>query len=75
MRFFFFFFKESCNPVVNKNNHNINQKIKSIYLIVLRNKQQLELYIEQQVGSKLGKEYFKAVCCHPAYLTYMKNAL
>ena len=36
-------------------------------------KQQLELDIEQQTGSKLGKEYIKAVYCHPAYLTYMQN--
>ena len=28
---------------------------------------------EQQTGSKLGKEYFEAVYCHPAYLTYMQN--
>ena len=34
-------------------------------------KQQLELDMEQQTGSKLGKEYVKAVCCRPAYLTYM----
>ena len=34
-------------------------------------KQQLELDMEQQTGSKLGKEYVKAVYCHPAYLTYM----
>ena len=34
-------------------------------------KQQLELDTEQQTGSKLGKEYVKAVYCHPAYLTYM----
>ena len=27
--------------------------------------------MEQQAGSKLGKEYIKAVHCHPAYLTYM----
>ena len=33
-------------------------------------KQQLELDMEQQTGSKLGKEYVKAVYCHPAYLTY-----
>ena len=33
-------------------------------------KQQLEPDMEQQTGSKLGKEYIKAVCCHPAYLTY-----
>ena len=36
-------------------------------------KQQLELNIEQQTGSKLEKEYFKAVYCHSAYLTYMWN--
>ena len=34
-------------------------------------KQQLELDMEQQTGSKLGKEYVKAVYCHPAYLTYI----
>ena len=33
-------------------------------------KQQLELDMEQQTGSKLEKEYLKAVYCHPAYLTY-----
>ena len=36
-------------------------------------KQQLELDLEQQTGSKLGKEYIKAVYCHPAYLTYMQS--
>ena len=36
-------------------------------------KQQLELDMEQQTGSKLGKEYVKAACCHPDYLTYMWN--
>ena len=35
-------------------------------------KQQLELDMEQQTSSKLGKEYVKAVYCHPAYLTYMQ---
>ena len=34
-------------------------------------KQQLEPDMEQQTGSKLGKEYVKAVYCHPVYLTYM----
>jgi len=34
-------------------------------------KQQLELNMEQQTGSKQGKEYIKTVYCHPAYLTYM----
>ena len=36
-------------------------------------KQQLELDIEQQNGSKLGKEYVKAVYCHPAYLISMQS--
>ena len=36
-------------------------------------KQQLELDTEQQTGSKLGKEYVKAVYCHLAYLTYMQS--
>ena len=35
--------------------------------------QQLELDMEQQTGSKSGKEYFKAVYCHPAYLTYIQS--
>ena len=33
-------------------------------------KQQLELGMEKWTGSKLGKEYIKAIYCHPAYLTY-----
>ena len=36
-------------------------------------KQQLELDMEQRTGSKLGKEYIKAVYCHPAYLIYMQS--
>ena len=36
-------------------------------------KQQLELDMEQQTGSKSGKEYIKAVYCHPDYLTYMQE--
>ena len=36
-------------------------------------KQQLELDMEQQTDSKLGKEYTKAVYCHPTYLTYMQS--
>ena len=36
-------------------------------------KQQLEMNMEQQTGSKSGKEYVKAVYCHPAYLTYMQS--
>ena len=36
-------------------------------------KQQLELDVEQQTGSKSGKEYIKAVYCHSAYLTFMQS--
>ena len=36
-------------------------------------KHQLKLDMEQQTGSKLGKEYIKAVYCHSAYLTYMQS--
>ena len=36
-------------------------------------KQQLELDMEQQTGSKLGKEYVKAVYYHPAYLIYIQS--
>ena len=36
-------------------------------------KQQLELDMEQQTGSKSGKEYVKAVYCHSAYLTHMQS--
>ena len=36
-------------------------------------KQQLKLAMGQQIGSKLGKEYVKALCCHTAFLTYMQS--
>ena len=36
-------------------------------------RQQLQLDMEEWTGSKLGKEYVKAVYCHPAYLTYMQS--
>ena len=36
-------------------------------------KQQLQLDMEKKTGSKLGKEYIKAVYCHPAYLTYIQS--
>ena len=40
---------------------------------MLVKKQQLELDMEKQTGSKLGKEYIKAVYCNPAYLIYMQS--
>ena len=42
---------------------------KSVY----RSESKLELDMEQQTGSKLGKEYVKIVYCHAAYLTYMQS--
>ena len=36
-------------------------------------KQQLELDMDQQTGSKSGKEYVKSIHCHPDYLTYMQS--
>ena len=36
-------------------------------------RQQLEPDMEQQIGSKLAKEYVKAIYCHPVYLTYMQS--
>ena len=36
-------------------------------------KQQLEPDMEQKTGSKLGKQYVKAIYCHPSYLTYMQS--
>ena len=37
-------------------------------------KQQLELDMEQQTGSKSGQEYVKAVYCHPTYIIYVQSA-
>ena len=42
-------------------------KLKLVY------KKHLDMSLEQQTGSKLGKENIKAVYCHPAYLTYMQS--
>ena len=44
--------------------------LRNLYALM---KQQLELDMEQQTGFKLGKEYVKAVYCHPAYLTSMQS--
>ena len=41
----------------------------------IKKQQQLEPDMEQWTGSKLGKEYIKAVYCHPAYLTYKQSIL
>ena len=48
----------------------LNCLLRNLYAV---RKQQLELDMEQQTDSRLGKEYVKAVYCHPAYLTYMQS--
>ena len=45
----------------------------SLEICMQARKQQLELDMEPGTGSKLGKEYIKAVYCHPAYLIYMQS--
>ena len=58
--------------------HSIDSKI-TLFLWASREicvqvkKQQLKLDMEQQTGSKWGKEYVKAVYCHPAYLISMQS--
>ena len=43
----------------------------SLEICMQDKKQELELDMEQQTGSKFGKENVKTVYCHPAYLTYV----
>ena len=45
--------------------------VKSWFVVI--GQEVTELDMKQQTGSKSGKEYFKAVHCHPAYLTYMQS--
>ena len=47
----------------------------SLEICIQVKKQQLEPDMEQQTGSKLGKECVKAIYCHPVYLTYMQSRL
>ena len=48
-------------------------QVSSVQSLSRVRKQQLELDMQQQTGSKLGNEYIKAVYCHPAYLTYRQG--
>ena len=48
----------------------VTSLLRNLYAV---RKQQLEPDMEQRTGSKLGKEYDKAVDCHTAYLTYMQS--
>ena len=46
----------------------------TLILLIRSNKQQLELDMDQQTGSKKEKEFIKAVYCHPVYLTYRQRS-
>jgi len=48
-------------------------KNSKIFLTILFVGQKATVRVEQQTSSKLGKEYIKAIYCHPAYLTYMQS--
>ena len=54
------FFSDQCKEIEESNSMQVR-------------KQQLELDMEQQAGSKWGKEYIQAIYCHLAYLTYMQS--
>ena len=54
------------------NTDHLTCHLRNLYLL---KKQQLELDVEQQTGSQLGKEYDKAVYWHPVYFTYMQSTL
>ena len=51
----------------------VNSTAMNIGVCMQARKQQLELDVEQQTGSKPEKDYVKARYCHPAYLTYMQG--
>ena len=48
-------------------------EIPDLLICMQAKKQQLELDMEPQTGSKSGKQYIRAVYCYPAYLTYMQS--
>ena len=50
-----------------------SSKNSKIFLTVLFAGQKATVRMEQWTGSKLGKEYIKAIYCHPAYLTYIQS--
>ena len=69
-------FQEVLSSVTKRNLQSVSQFSHSIVSDSLQPhglQQQLELDMEQQTGSKSGKEYIMAVYCHPAYLTYMQS--
>ena len=68
----FDFPKENCGKFLKKWEYQIIRPV-SWEVCMQVKKQQLELDMKQQTGSKSGKEYIKAIYCHPAYLTYLQR--
>ena len=64
----------NCRKFLKRGEYQINL-CASWEICIQVKKQQLEPDMEQKTGSKLRKEYVRAVYCHSAYLTYMQNAL
>ena len=62
----------NCGKVLNRCKYQATWPV-SWEICMRVKKQQLELDMKQQTGSKLGKGYVKAVRCHPAYLAYMQS--
>ena len=62
----------NCGKFLKREEYQTIQATSSEICMMVR-KEQLELDMEQQTGSKLGKEYVKAVYCQPAYLIYMQS--
>ena len=63
----------NCGKFLKRWDH-LTSLLRNLYVGQEAGQEKLEPDTEQQTGSKLGKEYVKAVYCHPAYLTYMQSA-
>ena len=61
-----------CGKFLKRWDH-LTSLLRNLYVGQEAGQEKLEPDTEQQTGSKLGKEYVKAVYCHPAYLTYMQS--
>ena len=68
----FVWITENCGKYLKRWEHQITLPVSWETCMYVK-KQQLEPFMEQWTGQKLGKEYIKAVYCHPDYLTYIKS--
>ena len=72
LKFLILWITTNCGKFLNRWKYQTTLPI-SWETCMLVKKQQLELNMEQQTGSKQGKKYVKTVYCHPTYLTFMKS--